>query len=72
MNKIKITPILAAVMFFILSWTGYPAAALLFSWLNGITFAAAAAMPYMIGFFSLASIFLGYWMYNITKKSAMN
>ena len=70
MNMIKKNPTVAAVFYFILTWAGFPIAALLGSYLKGITFAAACCTPYLIATFALGSVVAAVQMYFATKNSA--
>ena len=72
MNKIKTNPALAAAFYFVLTWIGYPIAALLSSYIRGISFTAAATRPYMIVCFVVASIIAAFQMYNKVKNSTTN
>ena len=55
--------------YFILTWIGFPIAALLSSQLKGITFAEACARPYLIAMFALGSVIAAFQMYNKTKNT---
>ena len=68
MNKIKTSPAFAAAFYFILTWVAFPVTALIASHVKGITFAAAAFTPYMIGTFSVCSIIAAVQMYSKTKN----
>ena len=68
MNKIKTNPTFAATFYFILTWIGFPVAALATSQLRNITFAAAASRPYLITIFALGSIISAFQMYFKTKN----
>ena len=70
-NKIKTNPAFAAAFYFIITWAAFPVAALLASYLKGITFAAAASSPYIVGVFLLGSFISAFRMYDKTKNSAM-
>ena len=67
-NKIKTNPAFAAAFYFILTWVGFPVAALAISLLRGITFAAAASTPYLLVIFPLGSIISAIQMYFKTKN----
>ena len=69
MNIIKKSPTFAAAFYFILTWIGFPIAALLSSQLKGITFAEACARPYLITMFALGSVIAAFQMYNKTKNT---
>ncbi len=69
MNIIKKSPTFAAAFYFILTWIGFPIAALLSSQLKGITFAEACARPYLIATFALGSVIAAFQMYNKTKNT---
>ena len=68
-NILKI-PAFAAVFYFILTWIGFPVAAYIISHVRGITFAAAATMPYLLWTFALGSIVSAVAVYTKTKNSA--
>ena len=69
MNIIKKSPAFAAAFYFILTWIGFPIAALLSSQLKGITFAEACARPYLIAMFAFGSVIAAFQMYRMTKDS---
>ena len=68
MNKIKTNPTLAATFYFILTWIGFPVAALAVSLLRDTTFAAAASRPYLITIFTTGSIISAFRMYFKAKN----
>ena len=68
MNKIKTNPALAAAFYFILTWAAFPVAALLRSYINGITFTEAAFTPYMITIFTAGAVISATRMYFKAKK----
>ena len=68
MNKMKTNPALAAAFYFILTWAGFPVAALLRSLIKGTTFTAAASTPYLITIFAAGSVISAIRMYYKTKK----
>ena len=68
MSKIKTNPALAAAFYFILTWAAFPVAALLRSYIKGITFTEAASAPYMITIFAAGSVISAIRMYYKTKK----
>ena len=69
MNKIKNNPVYAAVFYFLLTWAGFPLAALIRSNLRGISFGEAAFSPYMIALFATGSVIAAIQMYNKAKYS---
>ena len=68
MNKIKNNPTYAAVFYFLLTWAGFPLAALVRSSLRGISFGEAAFSPYMIAIFAAGSVISAMQMYNRVKS----
>ena len=68
MNKIKNNPTYAAIFYFILTWAGFPLAALIRSLLRGISFGEAACSPYMIVLFAAGSVISAMQMYNRVKS----
>lgn len=69
MNKINSNPKYAAIFYFLLTWAGFPLAALIRSAIRDITFAEAACTPYMIGIFAVGSIISASQMYWKTKNA---
>ena len=69
MKKINSTPTYAAIFYFLLTWAGFPLAALCRSALRGISFGEAAFSPYMITLFATGSIIAAIQMYNRAKYS---
>ena len=70
-NKIRTNPAFAAAFYFIITWAAFPVTAWLVSLRKGITFAAAASSPYIVGIFLLGSMISAYRMYYKTKNSVM-
>ena len=71
MNKIKNNPKYAAVFYFLLTWAGFPLAALLRSVLRDISFTEAAFTPYLISTFAIGSIIAASQMYWKTKSTCI-
>lgn len=71
MDKIKNNPKYTAIFYFLLTWAGFPLAALVRSAIRDITFAEAAFTPYMIGIFATGSIIAAVQMYWKTKNACI-
>ena len=69
MKKINSNPTYAAIFYFLLTWAGFPLAALVRSSLRGISFGEAAFSPYMIAIFAAGSVISAMQMYNRAKFS---
>ncbi len=68
MNKIRTNPKFAAAFYFVLTWIGFPIAALVISYVKGITFGAVAATPYLIITFALGSVVAAFQGYSRAKE----
>ncbi len=68
-NMIENNPVFAAAFYFILTWAGFPIAALISSQVRGISFEVAASTPYILFTFVFGSIVAASQMYIRAKKS---
>lgn len=68
-NMIENNPAFAAAFYFVLTWAGFPIAALISSQVRGISFEVAASTPYILFTFVFGSIIAAFQMYVRTKRS---
>ena len=68
-NTIKKNPVFASAFYFILTWAGFPIAALISSHVKGISFAAACSSQYMIFIFVFGSIVAAVQTYIRVKEA---
>ena len=69
-NLFKKSLAFAAAFYFILTWIGFPIAALIMSQVRGMTFGAACATPYLIATFGLGSLAAAFSGYSKAKNAS--